>query len=123
MNHYLINLTVLALVVGANSTYVNAEGDALVDNSWKSPIAREFSQLDASGNGLLKPHEASKGNAFNKNSFAKADVNQDGEIDVDEYIYFKTGAWPTMEDKVKVEPEQVSQFIKGNMRTEKKLYI
>lgn len=122
MNHYLFNLTVLALIVGANSTYVNAENE-VVDNSWKSPVAREFAELDTSGNGLLKPHEAAKGNVFNKNSFAKADVNQDGEIDVDEYIYFKKGEWPTIEDKIVVEQEQVSQSIDGSMQQEKKLYI
>lgn len=122
MNHYLVNLTVLALVVGANSTYVNAENQ-MVDDSWKSPIAREFAELDTSGNGLLKPHEAAKGNAFNKNSFAKADVNQDGEIDVDEYIYFKKGVWPTIEDKVVVQPDQVSQLIKTPKQHQKKLYI
>lgn len=122
MNHYLVNLTVLALVVGANSTYVNAENQ-MVDDSWKSPIAREFADLDTSGNGLLKPHEATKGNAFNKNSFAKADVNQDGEIDVDEYIYFKKGVWPTIEDKVVIQPDQVSQLIKMPKQHQKKLYI
>jgi hypothetical protein len=122
MNHYVINLTVLALVVGANPTFVNAD-DQVVDNSWMSPIAREFAELDTSGNGLLNPHEASKGNAFNKKSFAEADLNNDGGIDVDEYIYYKKGKWPTIEDRVEVDPDKVSQLIKGVNQYQKKLYI
>lgn len=122
MGHYLFNLTILALVVGANSTYVNAN-DEVVDNSWKSPIAREFSELDTSGNGLINRYEASKGNAFNNKSFSEADINKDDGIDVDEYIYYKNGKWPSTEDRVEIEPEQVSQFIKGSSQHQKKLYI
>lgn len=122
MDHYLINLTVLALVIGANSTYVNAD-DEVVDNSWMSPIAREFSELDISGNGLLNRHEASKGNAFNNKSFSEADINKDDGIDLDEYIYYKKGKWPSTEDRVEIDPEQVSQFIKGSSQQQMKLYI
>jgi len=122
MNHYVINLTVLALVVGANPTFVNAD-DQGVDNSWMSPIAREFSELDTSGNGLLTPHEASKGSAFNKKSFAEADRNNDGGIDVDEYIYYKKGKWPTIEDRVEIDPEKISHLIKWTRQQQEKLYI
>jgi hypothetical protein len=122
MNHYVINLTVLALVVGANPTFVNAD-DQGVDNSWMSPIAREFSELDTSGNGLLNPHEASKGSAFNKKSFAEADLNNDGGIDLDEYIYYKKGNWPTIEDRVEIDSEKVSKMIKGATQQHEKLYI
>ncbi len=61
---------------------------------WMSPLAAEFAALDTTGNGLLLPHEASKGKAFNKKTFAQADADHDGYIDQNEYIYFKTGKSP-----------------------------
>ena len=64
------------------------------ENTWQTPVAAEFSKLDVTGNGLLKPNEASKGKAFNKKSFAKADTDHDGTIDLNEYTFFKTGANP-----------------------------
>ncbi len=75
-----------------------AEGTADVYNNarWQSPLAVEFAALDTTGNGLLLPNEASKGKAFNKTSFAKADANNDGYIDQNEYVYYKTGAWPVV---------------------------
>lgn len=59
---------------------------------WQTPLATEFSRLDATGNGLLKRNEVGK--AFNRKSFDKADVDHDGYIDQNEFIYYKTGAWP-----------------------------
>jgi hyperosmotically inducible periplasmic protein len=70
------------------------EADTFNNASWQSPAAAEFAALDTTGNGLLLPNEASKGKAFNKKTFAKADADHDGYIDQNEYIYFKTGAWP-----------------------------
>lgn len=81
----------LGLMIGTLSVSALAEME-IVDTSWQTPLAAEFTKLDASGNGLLKPHEVGK--AFNKKSFAKADVDHDGNIDQNEYIYFKTGSWP-----------------------------
>lgn len=67
---------------------------ATYTNDWKTPEAIAFDKLDKSGNGLLLPNEASKGKAFNKKSFATADADKDGYIDVNEYAYHKTGKWP-----------------------------
>jgi hypothetical protein len=64
------------------------------NTSWMTPLAAEFAALDTSGNGLLLPHEASKGKAFNKKTFAQADTDHDGYIDQNEYIYFKSGKRP-----------------------------
>jgi hypothetical protein len=63
-------------------------------NDWQAPVIVEFNKLDTSGNGLLLPKEASKGKAFNKKTFAKADSDHDGTIDQNEYIFFKTGKMP-----------------------------
>lgn len=87
-----LNSVTLGLVIATASVSVFAADDDGVD--WKTPLAAEFSKLDTSGNGLVTPNEASKGHAFNKKTFAKADVDHDGSIDQDEYIYFKTGQWP-----------------------------
>ena len=74
-------------------TNVSAFADVGIESSnWQTPLAAEFSRLDTSGNGLLKPNEVGK--AFNKKTFAKADMDHDGTIDQNEYVYYKTGAWP-----------------------------
>ena len=67
---------------------------ATYTNDWKTPEAIEFDKLDKSGNGLQLPNEASKGQAFNKKTFAAADADKDGYIDQNEYAYHKTGKWP-----------------------------
>lgn len=87
-----LNAVTLGLVIGTASVSAFAADDDGAD--WKTPLAAEFSKLDTSGNGLLMPNEAMKGHAFNKKTFAKADVDHDGSIDQDEYVYFKTGQWP-----------------------------
>ena len=76
------------------SESTQVEGSTTVTNDWQSPTAAAFSKLDASGNGLLLPSEASKGKAFNKKTFAAADVDHDGTIDVKEYTAYKTGGTP-----------------------------
>lgn len=87
-----LNAAALGVVIATASVSAVAGDDNGTD--WKNPLAAEFSKLDTSGNGLLMPNEASQGHAFNKKSFAKADVDHDGSIDQNEYIYFKTGQWP-----------------------------
>ena len=62
-----------------------------VDNNWMKPLAAEFAKLDKTGNGLVIPSEATRGKAFNKKSFAKADTDKYGSIDQNEYINFKGG--------------------------------
>jgi osmotically-inducible protein OsmY len=91
----------MALVIGISATSALAEDAMNVDmqtatysNDWKTSAAIEFDRLDTTGNGLLLPHEASKGKAFNKKSFAAADADRDGYIDINEYVYHKTGKWP-----------------------------
>ncbi len=95
----------IALAMGITATSALAEDtmdtgnrnpvqDTYSNSNWQTPLAVEFTNLDTSGNGLLLPNEASKGKAFNKQTFAKADVDHDGYIDQNEYVYHKTGKWP-----------------------------
>ena len=101
INTHTLKLAALAitLVFGASSVLAAeevAETATYTNSDWQTPLAAEFSKLDTSGNGLLKPNEAMKNKAFNAKTFAKADVDHDGSIDQNEYIYFKTGAWPVV---------------------------
>lgn len=101
INTHTLKLAALAitLVFGASNVLAAeevAETATYTNSDWQTPLAAEFSKLDTSGNGLLKPNEAMKNKAFNAKTFAKADVDHDGSIDQNEYIYFKTGAWPVV---------------------------
>lgn len=91
-----IGLTTTMSVIAAETydTEPHRDISTYSDTSWQTPEAAEFSKLDTSGNGLLKPNEAMRGKAFNSRTFAKADADHDGTIDQNEYIYYKTGAWP-----------------------------
>jgi hyperosmotically inducible protein len=101
INTHTLKLAALAitLVFGASNELAAeevAETATYTNSDWQTPLAAEFSKLDTSGNGLLKPNEAMKNKAFNAKTFAKADVDHDGSIDQNEYVYFKTGAWPVV---------------------------
>lgn len=94
-----MKLTTAAIILAFSGAAIAAtevmEPRAPANNDWQSSMAQEFSSLDASGNGLLLPHEASKGKAFNKKSFAAADADKDGTIDQNEYIQHKTNMGAT----------------------------
>ena len=91
---------VLAMAFAFSASAINAlaadNTDVYNNARWQTAEAAEFAALDTSGNGLLLPNEASKGKAFSKKTFAKADADHDGYIDQNEYVYFKTGTWPAV---------------------------
>ncbi len=100
-NVHTLKATTLAITLAIGVTAMNAVAadsyattDTYTETDWQTPVAAEFSKLDTSGNGLVMPNEAMKGKAFNSKTFAKADADHDGTIDQNEYIYYKTGAWP-----------------------------
>ena len=83
----MIKLSTLAISFAVSTTAISAtESNSATTNDWQSSLAAEFSKLDASGNGLLMPSEASRGKAFSKKTFAAADTDNDGTIDQAEYI-------------------------------------
>lgn len=95
----------MAAVIDPESAVMNDAPETYNNDNWQSPATVEFNQLDKSGNGLLLPNEASKGKAFNKKTFKQADADNDGSIDVNEYVFFKTGKMPeTAKPAVKAEP-------------------
>lgn len=86
-----IKLTAIAAAMAFNAATISAaEVDNDIITGWQSSLEAEFVKLDASGNGLLLPAEASKNKAFNKKTFAAADADGDGTIDQAEYIQYKT---------------------------------
>lgn len=91
-----IKLTTLAVSLAFSGAVIaETQGNYAYTNDWQSSLAKEFTKLDASGNGLLMPAEASKGKAFNRKSFAAADADKDGTIDQAEYINHKTSMGAT----------------------------
>ena len=92
----MIKLSTLAISLVFSTSAISAdEGHHSTNNHWQSSLAAEFSKIDASGNGLLMPSEASKGKVFNKKTFAAADTDNDGTIDQTEYINYKTSMGAT----------------------------
>ena len=81
-------------VIDSESAVLNTMPETYNNDTWQAPIVIEFNKLDSTGNGLLMPNEASKGKAFNKLTFKQADTDNDGSIDINEYIFFKTGKVP-----------------------------
>ena len=94
--HNGIKLTSIAAALAFSHVALSAtHNDNDTMTGWQSSLAAEFSTLDTSGNGLVMPHEANKGKAFNKKTFAAADADNDGTLDQNEYIKYKTSMGAT----------------------------
>ena len=109
-------LTFSTLAVAA----VDVNNDYDTINGWQTSLAAEFSHLDSSGNGLLMPLEATRGKAFNKKTFAKADADNDGTIDQEEYIQYRTNMGAKdVPATMTIEPSNSSSMSKDNINTAK----
>ena len=91
-------------MIDSERAVLNTLPETYNNEDWQAPVVIEFNKLDSTGNGLLLPNEASKGKAFNKTSFKQADTDNDGSIDINEYVFFKTGKMPET-----AKPEPVAQ--------------
>ena len=81
----------IALAFGMNSiTAMAFDTDEVKDG--QAPLAAEFKKLDANSNELLTQTEASKDKLFTTNHFAKADIDNDGTLNQEEYANYKSGA-------------------------------
>ena len=119
----------LAVVTIAISTFtastlavaaVDVNNDYDTINGWQTSLAAEFSHLDSSGNGLLMPLEATRGKAFNKKTFAKADADNDGTIDQEEYIQYRTNMGAKdVPATMNIEPSNSSSLSNDNINTTK----
>ena len=93
-----------ATVIDSETAVLNTMPETYNNDNWQTPEVIEFNKLDSTGNGLLMPNEASRGKAFNKVTFKQADTDNDGSLDINEYIFFKTGKMPE-----RAKPEPVAQ--------------
>ena len=126
LNHFKVKsvATAIAFATISISTAAVAAIDVNDDyntiNGWQTSLAAEFSSLDTSGNGLLMPLEATRGKAFNKKTFAKADADSDGTIDQEEYIQYKTSMGAkNVPAPMTIEPSSSSSMSNDNLNTAK----
>ena len=126
LNHFKVKsvATAIAFATISISTAAVAAIDVNDDyntiNGWQTSLAAEFSSLDTSGNGLLMPLEATRGKAFNKKTFAKADADSDGTIDQEEYIQYKTSMGAkNVPAPMTIEPSSFSSMSNDNLNTAK----
>lgn len=85
----------IAISATESSTESYTGNRSAITNDWQSSLVVDFVKLDSSGNGLVMPHEALQGKAFNKKTFAAADTDSDGTIDQAEYVKYKTSMGET----------------------------
>ena len=79
----------IAFTFGATSMQAFALEEAAQDN--QAPLAAEFKKLDANANELLTQSEAGKDKLFTTDNFAKADIDNDGTLNQEEYANYKSG--------------------------------
>lgn len=86
-----LKVATLAICLVFSATSFNAmafDTDSVKDG--QTPLAAEFTKLDTSAKGLLTPEEASKDKLFTAKDFSKADVDNDGTLDQNEYANYKS---------------------------------
>jgi hyperosmotically inducible periplasmic protein len=82
-----------AIVLAFGATTFNAMAfDTDAVKVGQAPLATEFKKLDTSSNGLLSADEAAKDKLFTQTHFAKADLDNDGTLDQNEYANYKSAA-------------------------------
>ena len=109
----------ISLAFGASSINAMAfDTDEVKDG--QAPLAAEFTKLDTSANSLLTPEEASKDKLFTKNHFAKADIDNDGTLDQNEYANYKSAAQKKVVHRV-VNDSVITSKAKAELLAEKDL--
>lgn len=89
----LLKTSRLAIALALSTTAFSAmafDTDTVKDG--QAPLAVEFKKLDTSSNGLLTAEEAAKDKLFTQPHFVKADVDNDGTLDQNEYANYKSAA-------------------------------
>lgn len=81
--------TSLALSVASISANAVDSFDVDQVKEGQLPYAAEFTKLDTSGDELLSRSEAAKDKVFTRKHFAKADVDNDGTLDKNEYVTYR----------------------------------
>jgi hyperosmotically inducible periplasmic protein len=108
-----------ALAFGATSLQAaTLDADTVKDS--QTPMASEFKQLDTDSNSLLSQAEASNDKLFTAKHFAKADINNDGTLDQNEYANYKSGAQKKVVKRVALD-SVITSKAKANLLAEKGL--
>ena len=118
---YTLKTATLAIALAFGATSFNAtafDTDAVKDG--QAPLAAEFTKLDTSANGLLTAEEASKDKLFTKNHFTKADIDNDGTLDQNEYANYKSAAQQKVVGRV-VKDSVITSKAKAELLAEKDL--
>ena len=92
-----IRMAVSAIVLSLSASAMAAE--MAKDTPFTSPAEKEFAALDQDGNGKLSKEEASVNPEIIK-MLAKIDTDNNGEIEVSEYLIHKSEATAAGEKKV-----------------------
>ena len=81
----------ISLAFGAISVQAaTLDADTVKDS--QAPMTAEFKKLDANSNALLTQAEAGNDKLFTTSAFAKADIDNDGTLNQEEYANYKSGA-------------------------------
>lgn len=85
-------MVTISLTFGTSSMAAYAADTFDVDQvkEGQIPYAAEFTKLDTSGDELLSRSEAVKDKLFTRKNFTKADGDNDGTLDKNEYVTYKT---------------------------------
>ena len=107
----------IALTFGFTSFQAAAfDTDAIKEG--QKPLAAEFKSLDVDANETLALDEAGKDKLFNKKNFTKADIDNDGTLDYDEYANYKSTAQKTNAKRV-VADSVITSKAKAELLAEK----
>jgi hyperosmotically inducible periplasmic protein len=109
----------IALVFGVTSIQAaTLDADTVRDS--QAPMSAEFNKLDTNSNELLTQAEAGNDKLFTAANFAKADIDNDGTLDQNEYANYKSGAQKKVVKRV-ASDSVITSKAKANLLAEKGL--
>jgi hyperosmotically inducible periplasmic protein len=86
----------------------------------QAPLAAEFKKLDTNSNDLLSQTEAGNDKLFTANNFAKADIDNDGTLDQNEYANYKSNTQKKVVKRV-ASDSVITSKAKANLLAERGL--
>ncbi len=108
----------IALAFGVTSMQALALDEAAQEG--QAPLAAEFKKLDANSNDLLSQAEAGNDKLFTANNFAKADIDNDGTLDQNEYANYKSNTQKKVVKRV-ASDSVITSKAKANLLAERGL--
>ena len=109
----------IALAFGTNSLTAMAFDTEEVKDG-QAPLAAEFKKLDVNSNALLTQAEAGGDKLFTAKHFAKADIDNDGTLNQEEYANYKSSAQKVVVKRVATD-SLITSKAKAELLAEKDL--